>query len=197
MFVLAGLSCFVGLLIILAFCIIVGNDEDGSDSDDDTSVVGAAIHLPYSLALYSWIIGQSCTRLLPKVSTMLTQNAWKSFETLRHQQQVVASANNHNHNDSKSNILLLDVQTLHVKDFITHDFVQNNNYKYKKDPIKYLQITYGIDWRDRPLLLKGLWNIIPRNSSSTATRYENKDKNQKQRSHNYSLLVDGLLQMII
>ena len=33
-----------------------------------------------------------------------------------------------------------------------------NDPHISKDPLTYLETTYGTDWRERPLLLKGLWN---------------------------------------
>jgi hypothetical protein len=108
----------------------------------------------------------------------LTTNAWKSFndnhEATKKQQQNEGMPINNNHNN------LLEIQTLNVLDFID---AANQN------PIEYLQTAYGKDWRERPLLLKGLWNI-------TAITTKNKQQQTQRQTKEYSSLsINGLLQM--
>jgi hypothetical protein len=98
-------------------------------SDDTT--------LPLPLAYFAWSIGQ-CVIFVPRLSSWLTQNAWESIESYTNQ-------------PSLSSFRLgqyqapIDVNVLRVQDV--------------DDPLPYLERTYGKNWRERPLLLNGIWPV--------------------------------------
>jgi hypothetical protein len=89
--------------------------------------------LPLPMAYFAWSVGQ-CLIVVPQLSSWLTQKAWKSIEA---KQPSLASEHCCQYQAP------LAINVLHVQD------VDN--------PLAYLESTYGKSWRDRPLLLKGLW----------------------------------------
>jgi hypothetical protein len=100
-----------------------------------------SIPLPLPLAYFAWSIGQ-CVIFVPELSQWLTQTAWDSFE-------VTSNRSSSSSTPSSSSSGLgeyrapMEVNVLYVQDV--------------DDPLAYLERTYGKYWREKPLLLKGLW----------------------------------------
>ena len=123
--------------------------------------------LPIPLAVYAWSIGQSFTTLglFRPLSEMLTKKAWDSFEKQRNGNNDHDHDHTNNHTNNHTAILSLlpptDIPTLNVQDYLlsndNDNDNDNNNHNNHKSAIEFLERTYGRDWIERPLLLKGLW----------------------------------------
>lgn len=95
------------------------------------------IPLPLPLAYFAWSIGQSVI-FVPKLSSWLTQRAWESIEV--------------NANRTSSSTTSFDLGQYRAPMDVNVLYVQDVD-----DPLAYLERTYGEYWKERPLLLKGLW----------------------------------------
>jgi Cupin-like domain len=137
-----GLVAYILWVVVLVICAVQYNDNKDQDRSDDVA-------MPRPLALYAWSMGQWCYWISPRISELLTQNAWRSLE----KHTITASK-------SSNNNLLLEIPTISVQDFVGNE----------TGAVQFLQSKYGKNWRERPLLLKGLWDPATLNDASQPPR---------------------------
>ena len=114
----------------------------------------------FPLDVYAWAVGQSLSTLgiLGPISEVLTHEAWKSFEKRdRHSSSSSSSNNNNNNIDSNDNNSSAvrpptEIPVLEVQDFLGRE-------DGGSAALEFLATTYGPGWRERPLLLRGLWTV--------------------------------------
>lgn len=144
-----GLILYVLWVVTLVLCLAQNEDEEHkADSDDVSSnqkfmTYNYHYAMPRPLALYAWSIGQWCYRISPRLSERLTKHAWRSFEHHHYHLQDATTTTT-----STAASLLLEMPTIHIQDFVGNE----------TGALQFLKSKYGNDWRERPLLLKGLWD---------------------------------------
>jgi len=123
---------------------------------------------PFPLDVYAWSIGQTLSTLgvVRPVARVLTQKAWDSFATRKQHGSVdvdvpvdvptktgsLSRQGATNKNTTRTLLAPLDIPTLRVQDFLGSDHASASD-----AALSFLESTYGADWRERPLLLQGLW----------------------------------------
>jgi hypothetical protein len=98
--------------------------------------------LPLPLALVAWSLAQWTPSVffLTRIAHDWQEKSWRSFDDFNEK------------NDSSGNRYVAPLEIPVI------DFGDDADLNVRKDPLAYLETTYGKDWRERPLLLRGLWN---------------------------------------
>jgi hypothetical protein len=171
LFLFLGLVAYILWVVILVYCVVVG---DNYNYDDNHLNI-----VPRPLAIYVWSLGQWCCYFSPRLSSIMTHAAWRSLEC----KQSFIQGEQH------QPVPVLEIPTLFVQDFI------GGSKNIKNNPLRYLENTYGKDWRERPLLLKGLWDatmLLHSDDTTTTTTTNTIDRRNRQQRR---LSLHGLLEM--
>ena len=118
------------------------------------------------MIVFVWSIAQWIP--IVTVSNLLQEYAWKQWELGKNNEEFTNTQQPFN--------LLLEIPTISVQDHNTEDILM------------YLENTYGMSWRDHPVLFRGLWTTKDLSSSSSSK--DNKNDHVKERKLSLSNLLN-------
>lgn len=131
-------------------------------STDRSSNSRSPLSLFFPLDIYAWSLGQTFYThgILRSIADVLTRKAWESFEQRERMSSGDLFLENEKANSTTAAILPpLEIPTLNVQDFLAGRASSLSSAESALAARSFLQDTYGRNWKERPILLKGLWTI--------------------------------------
>ena len=197
-FFVCGLLHYIVWVVTLVVCstdrsLVRGANNNNSNNNDKYY----QLSLFFPLDVYAWSVGQMLLTLgmRGRLSEVLTKKAWESFEQRDSRRSSTNTTNTTTNTDKNTILSPLPIPVLHVQDFL------HNNYGSGDDQAdaavaarSFLEENYGSDWRETPVLLKGLWTVAELvgsgSSASSSTTQKTITTTRRRR-----LTPHGLLQM--
>ncbi len=130
------------------------------------------VSLFFPLDVYAWSVGQTFYThgVFGSLASVLTRKAWESFEQRERMSNGEPFLTKQEPNSTSTHLLTpLEIPTLRVQDFLGASSSSTTTASALAAR-SFLEETYGNDWMERPILLKGLWTIEELIDSSSSRK---------------------------
>ena len=140
---------------------------------DRSSASTSPLSLFFPLDVYAWSLGQTFYThgILGSIADVLTRKAWESFEQRERTSSGELFSKYEKANSTTTAFLPpLEIPTLNVQDFLAGQASSLSSAESALAARSFLEETYGSNWKERPILLKGLWTVEELVDSSSSRK---------------------------